>query len=60
MIKNRYNLNLLDLNLIYLFRNKIMEMQMKEMSKLSASVAGKASQEEVLKALRKELFPEEE
>ena len=29
-----------------------LEMQMKEMSKLSASVAGKASQEEVLKALR--------
>jgi len=28
------------------------EMQLKEMSKLSASVAGKASQDEVLKALR--------
>ena len=32
-------------------REKV-EMQLKEMSKLSASVAGKASQEELLKALR--------
>lgn len=33
-------------------RNTKLEMQLKEMSKMTASVAGKASQEEVLKALR--------
>ena len=39
-------------------RNTKLEMQLTEMSKMTASVAGKASQEEVLKALRQGLLPD--